>query len=56
LLDEVWGWSYPVQTRAVDIRIAELRKAIGDDASDPQYVETVVGQGYRFLGEVKGRT
>jgi DNA-binding response OmpR family regulator len=54
LLDEVWGWSYPVQTRAVDIRIAELRKALGDDASDPQYVETVVGVGYRFLGEVKG--
>jgi DNA-binding response OmpR family regulator len=56
LLDEVWGWSYPVQTRAVDIRIAELRKALGDDASEPRYIETVVGHGYRFLGEVKGHS
>lgn len=56
LLDEVWGWAYPVGTRAVDIRIAELRKTIGDDPTDPQYVETVVGQGYRFVGEVEGRT
>ena len=54
LLDEVWGWSYAVDTRAVDIRIAEIRKALNDDASDPYYIETVVGHGYRFLGEVDG--
>ncbi len=55
LLDEVWGWSTSVESRAVDIRIAELRKALRDDSADPQYIETVVGQGYRFLGEVEGR-
>jgi DNA-binding response OmpR family regulator len=55
LLDHVWGWLYPVETRAVDIRIAELRKALDDDASSPRYIETVIGQGYRFLGEVEGR-
>lgn len=54
LLDEVWGWSYPVDTRAVDIRIAEIRKGLGDDAGNPRFVETVVGHGYRFLGEVEG--
>jgi DNA-binding response OmpR family regulator len=54
LLDEVWGWAYPAQTRAVDIRIAELRKALGDDPGKPRYIETVVGHGYRFLGEVEG--
>lgn len=56
LLDEVWGWSYPIQTRAVDIRLAELRKALEDDSSKPSLLETVVGQGYRFLGDVEGRS
>jgi DNA-binding response OmpR family regulator len=56
LLDEVWGWAYPVQTRAVDIRIAELRKALDDDPNEPIFIETVVGQGYRFIAEVEGRS
>ncbi len=54
LLDVVWGWDYPVGTRAVDTRIAELRRALDDDASAPHYVETVPGQGYRFVGRVEG--
>jgi DNA-binding response OmpR family regulator len=53
LLDKVWGWSYAVETRAVDMRIAELRKALDDDPTRPQFVETVIGQGYRFLGQVR---
>jgi DNA-binding response OmpR family regulator len=52
LLDVVWGWDYPVGTRAVDTRIAELRRALGDDATQPDYIETVPGQGYRFIGKV----
>ncbi len=52
LLDVVWGWDYAVGTRAVDTRIAELRRVLGDDASQPHFIETVPGQGYRFLGEV----
>jgi len=54
LLDVVWGWDYPVGTRAVDTRIAELRRALDDDASAPRYIETVPGQGYRFVGRVEG--
>ena len=53
LLDAVWGWDYPTGTRTVDTRIAELRRALGDDASHPHYIETVSGQGYRFIGQVK---
>jgi DNA-binding response OmpR family regulator len=52
LLDAVWGWDYPVGGRAVDTRIAELRKQLMDDPADPRYIETVPGQGYRFIGEV----
>ncbi len=53
LLDEIWGWDDPVATRAVDVRVAELRRALGDDSEHPRYVETVVGVGYRFVGAVE---
>jgi DNA-binding response OmpR family regulator len=56
LLDTVWGWDYPAGTRTVDTRIAELRRALGDDPTDPQYIETVPGQGYRFVGLVRAKT
>jgi DNA-binding response OmpR family regulator len=54
LLDEVWGWSNALETRAVDIRIAEIRKALDEDSTQPRLIETVIGQGYRFLAEVRG--
>jgi DNA-binding response OmpR family regulator len=50
LLDAVWGWDYPSGTRTVDTRIAELRRALGDDPLEPRFIETVAGQGYRFVG------
>lgn len=53
LLDSVWGWDYPAGTRTVDTRVAELRRVLGDDATDPAYIETVPGQGYRFVGRVE---
>jgi DNA-binding response OmpR family regulator len=52
LLEAVWGWDNPVGTRAVDHRIAELRKALGDDSGKPTWIETVAGLGYRFVGDV----
>ena len=53
LLDAVWGWDYPVGTRAVDTRVAELRRVLDDDPSNPCYIETVPGVGYRFAGTVE---
>jgi DNA-binding response OmpR family regulator len=53
LLDAVWGWDYPAGTRTVDTRIAELRRALGDDPTQPRYIETVPGQGYRFVAPVE---
>lgn len=52
LLDIVWGWDYAVGGRAVDTRIAEIRRLLDDDPAEPRYIETVPGQGYRFVGEV----
>jgi len=53
LLDVVWGWDYPVGTRSVDTRVAELRRMLGDDAAAPRLIETVPGQGYRFVMPVE---
>jgi DNA-binding response OmpR family regulator len=53
LLDAVWGWDYPAATRAVDTRIAELRRALKDDAETPRFIETLIGQGYRFVASVE---
>jgi DNA-binding response OmpR family regulator len=55
LLDSVWGWDYPAGTRTVDTRIAELRRALNDDPAEPKYIETVPGQGYRFVGQVEAK-
>ena len=32
--------------------IQELRKALGDDARRPRYIETLHRRGYRFIGKI----
>ena len=54
LLEALWGWDFPAGTRAVDNRVAELRKVLGDDAGRPRWIQTVSGQGYRFVPDVEG--
>ncbi|MEM1182832.1 MAG: transcriptional regulator, partial [Acidobacteriota bacterium] len=51
LLDDVWG-GQAVTDDALVVTIYELRKALGDRARQPTYVQTVVRRGYRFLPEV----
>ena len=53
LLDAVWGWDYPAGIRTVDTRVSELRKALQDAPAEPRYIETVSGEGYRFVGDVE---
>jgi DNA-binding response OmpR family regulator len=52
LLEVLWGWQSPAGTRAVDNRIAELRRALGDDAARPVWIETAPGLGYRWVAGV----
>ncbi len=52
LLDHVWGWDDPTGMRTVDVRVAEIRRKLGDAATDPEFIETVAGVGYRFIAEV----
>ena len=55
LRDAVWGWDYPTGTRTVDTRIAELRRVLSDSPAEPTYIETVPGEGYRFVGDVEAK-
>ena len=48
LLTDVWGYQAAVMTRTVDVHVAELRRKLESDPSDPQHILTVRKVGYRF--------
>lgn len=48
LLDEVWGYQYSGYSHTVNTHINRLRNKIEPNPSEPQYVKTVWGVGYRF--------
>lgn len=48
LLSEVWGYDYFGDGRVVDAHIRRLRRKIESDPSEPDFVRTVRGLGYRF--------
>ncbi len=51
LLERVWGWDHFGTERVVDVHIANIRGALDDDHSDPRFIGTVRGVGYRFIGK-----
>ncbi len=53
LLTAVWEWDDDTETRTLSNRIAELRRVLKDDSESPVFIETVSGQGYRFLQPVE---
>jgi DNA-binding response OmpR family regulator len=46
LFSRVWGYGDQFQTRTLDVHIRRLRSKLG--AHSQQYLETIVGVGYRF--------
>jgi two-component system, OmpR family, response regulator len=48
LLEHVWNAEANPFTNTVRVHINALRRALGDNAAHPRYIETVVGVGYRF--------
>lgn len=48
LLEHVWDAQVNPFTNVVRVHINSLRRKLGDNASAPRYIETVVGQGYRL--------
>ena len=52
ILDAVWG-DVCVSEGLIKEYVHDLRQALGDDPKQPQFIETVHGRGYRFLGGVE---
>ncbi|MGV8983055.1 response regulator transcription factor [Clostridium sp.] len=48
LLNVIWGYEYIGDTKIVDVNIRRLRSKVEKDASQPHYIETVWGTGYRW--------
>lgn len=51
LFRNVWGSEYVEDDNTVMVHIRKLRKKIEDDPSDPKFIQTVWGIGYKFVGE-----
>lgn len=52
LLDRVWRHRH-VTPGVLNRVIAQLRKALGDNAEHPRYIQTLHSLGYRFIAEVE---
>jgi DNA-binding response OmpR family regulator len=48
ILESVWSDSWVGADNIVDVHIGHLRRKLGDDPSEPRYVTTVRGVGYRM--------
>lgn len=46
----LWGEAYYGDDKVVDVNIRRLRMKIEDDPSDPQYIQTIWGFGYKWNG------
>jgi|GEM_PF-663385 len=52
LLKEVWPDTFVEESNLAQ-NIFTLRKALGDDKTEPRYIETIAKRGYRFVAPVK---
>ena len=48
LLEKIWSYEYIGETRTVDVHIRHIRKKIEEDDSNPIFIKTVRGFGYKF--------
>lgn len=51
LLQEIWGPSHKEDTHYLRIFVGKLRSKLKDNPTEPKYIETEPGVGYRFLSE-----
>jgi two-component system KDP operon response regulator KdpE len=49
LLNRVWGPEYGEEKEYVRVFVSRLRHKLGDDSTNPRYIRTESGVGYRFL-------
>jgi two-component system, OmpR family, response regulator RegX3 len=48
LIADVWDTNWFGSTKTLDVHVSSLRRKLGDDPSDPRYIHTVRGIGFRF--------
>lgn len=48
LFDRIWGMDALGDAATVTVHVNRLREKLSDDSSNPEYIETVWGVGYRF--------
>jgi len=51
LLDHLRGIEWDVFSRSIDVLVSRLRKKLEDDPKRPQFIKTVRGTGYMFIGD-----
>jgi two-component system, OmpR family, alkaline phosphatase synthesis response regulator PhoP len=49
ILQEIWGYDYLGETRTLDMHIKSIRKKLGDEGTNPKYINTIRGIGFQFL-------
>jgi len=54
ILNSIWGYEYPIETRVIDVHIRNLRRKIESQPSRPYYILAVPGIGYRFTNARPG--
>ena len=50
ILHHIWGEAYFGDDKVVDVNIRRLRMKIEEDPSNPQYIQTIWGFGYKWNG------
>jgi DNA-binding response OmpR family regulator len=51
LIEKLFGFDYEGDLRTIDQHVKNLRQKIEPIPSDPMYIQTVYGFGYRFVGD-----
>jgi two-component system, OmpR family, response regulator RegX3 len=46
--EEVWDTTWLGSTKTLDVHVSGLRRKLGDDSSEPRFLHTVRGVGFRF--------
>jgi DNA-binding winged helix-turn-helix (wHTH) protein/Tol biopolymer transport system component len=55
LRNQIWGEGTFVDfEHGLNVAMNKLRRALADSADHPQYIETMPGRGYRFIGSLQG--
>jgi two-component system alkaline phosphatase synthesis response regulator PhoP len=49
LLEQVWGYKQVLNTRTLDLHVAQLRRKLEANPKEPRHILTLFGSGYKFV-------